>query len=72
MQVTALQNKVKNFKRCKKLKGTNIFINNVFSKETMELRKEKMEEVKKLRASGKIAYLNYTTVVWKEKDQGNE
>ena len=34
-------------KNAKKLKGKNIFINKDFSHETMELRKELLEKVKK-------------------------
>ena len=50
-------------KNAKKLKGKNIFINEDFSHETMELYKELREKVKKHRNKGKIAYLHYRTVV---------
>ena len=53
-------------KNAKKLKGKNIFINEDFSHETMELRKELWEKVKKKhREEGKIAYLHYRTIVVK-------
>ena len=45
------------------LKGKNIFINEDFSDEAMELRKELWEKVKKHRNEGKITYLHYRTVV---------
>ena len=51
-----------------KLKGSNIFINEDFSKQTTDLRKELWREVKQLRSEGKIAYLNYRTVVTKRRD----
>ena len=51
-----------------KLKGSNIFINEGFSKQTTDLRKELWREVKQLRSEGKIAYLNYRTVVTKRRD----
>ena len=58
-------------KNAKKLKGKNIFINEDFSHETMELRKELWEKVKKHREEGKIAYLHYRTIVVKRRnDQG--
>ena len=58
-------------KNTKKLKGKNIFINEDFSHETMELRKELWEKVKKHREEGKIAYLHYKNVVVKGRsDQG--
>ena len=44
-----------------------MFINNDFSKWALELRKELMVEVKKLRELGKIGYLNYTTIVSRAK-----
>ena len=55
--------KTKIFQNAKKLKGQNIFINNDFSKATLELRKDLMAEAKRLRELGKTAYLNYTTIV---------
>ena len=51
-----------------KLKGSDIFINENFSKQTTDLRKEPWREVKQLRSEGKIAYLNYRTVVTKRRD----
>ena len=51
-----------------KLKGSDIFINEDFSKQTTDLRKELWKEVKQLRSEGKIAYLNYRTVVTKRRD----
>ena len=47
----------------KKLKGSNIFINEDFCYETMQYRKKLWEEVKNLRSQGKIAYLNYQLLV---------
>ena len=64
------QEKTKIFQNANKLKGQNlyicIFLNNYFSKETLELRKDLIVEVKRLRKLGKIAYLNYTTIVSRE------
>ena len=58
-------------KNVKKLKGKNIFINEDFSHETMDLRKELWEKVKKHREEGKIAYLHYrTTFVKRRNNQG--
>ena len=51
-----------------KLKGSDIFINANFSKQTTDLRKEPWREVKQLRSEGKIANLNYRTVVTKRRD----
>ena len=44
-----------------------MLINYDFSKETLELKKDVIVEVKRLRGQGKIAYLNYTTIVSTEK-----
>ena len=55
-------------KEAKKLKGKNIFLNEYFSHETMELRKELWEKVKRHREEGKIAYLDYRTIVIKRRN----
>ena len=55
-------------KNAKKLKGKNIFINEDFFHETMELRKELWERVKKHREEGQIAYLQYRTIVVKRRN----
>ena len=46
-------------KNAKKLKNTNIFIDEDFSPETMKFQTQLWEEVKELRTKGNIAYLNY-------------
>ena len=50
----------------KKLKGQNIYINEDFSKEAMNIRKEKWKSVKLLRSQGKYAILVYDKIVVKE------
>ena len=55
-------------KNAEKLKGNNIFINEDFSHETMELREELWEKVKRHRDEGKIAYLHYITAVVKRRN----
>ena len=51
-----------------KLKGSGIYINEDFRKQTKNLRKELWTEVKQLRSEGKIADLNYRIVVTKRRD----
>ena len=51
-----------------KLKGSDIFLNEDFSKQTTDLRKELWKEVKQLRSEGKTSYQNYCTVVTKRRD----
>ena len=46
-----------------KRKGTNIFIDENNSFETMEYRKKLWDEVKYLRSQGHIAYLSYRWIV---------
>ena len=53
-----------------KLKGNDIFINEDFSKQTADLRKELWKEVKLLRSERKIDSLNYRIVVTKRRDNG--
>ena len=54
-------------RKAKLLKGTNIFINENYCLDTVEYRKELWEEVKVLRSQGKIAYLNYRSIVSRDK-----
>ena len=58
-------------KNAKKLKNTNIFIDEDFSPEIMEYRKQLWEEVKELRKKGNIPYLNYRSVVNKGMKRDN-
>ena len=57
-------------KNVNKLKESDIYINEDFSRETTELRKKLWEEVKQLRSESKFAYLNYRSVV--ARDQGKK
>ena len=67
VKLLRFKDKTKIFQNANKLKGQNIFLNNDFSKATLELRKDLMVGVKRLKELGKIAYLNYTTIVSREK-----
>ena len=69
-KVTTIVCKLLNYKQkkeilrnTKKLKGSNVFIYDDFCYETMQYRKKLWEEVKNLRSQGKIAYLNYRSIV---------
>ena len=57
------KNKTNILNNAKKLKGRNIFINEDFSHETMELCKELWEKVKNHKDEGKTAYFHYGTVI---------
>ena len=54
-------------RKAKILKETDIFVNEDCSKHTAGYIKELSEEVKLLQSQGKIAYLNYRTVVSRDK-----
>ena len=60
------KDKVKILQKAKKLRGSNIFINEDFSRETMELRQKLWKEVKAHRDKGRVAYLSYITVLVKK------
>ena len=62
------KDKEKILKNRKKLKGTDIYINEDFSKETVSHRKKLWSQVKKLRAEGKFAFLQYRSIVKRERD----
>ena len=61
------KNKQKILRNAKLLKGTNTFINEDYCQDTVEYRKELWEEVKVLRSQGKIGYLNYRSIVSRDK-----
>ena len=46
-----------------KPKGTNYFMDENYSFETMEYRKKLWDEVKYLRSQGHIAYLSYRSII---------
>ena len=56
----------------KKLKEQNIYINEDFSEETMDIRKEKWKSVKSLRSQSKYAILVYDKLVVKGILENNE
>ena len=58
-------------KNAKKLKNTNIFIDENFSPKAMEYRKQLWEEVKELCRKSSIAYVNYRSVVNKGMQRDN-
>ena len=57
-------------KNVNKLKGSDVYINEDFSRETKELRKKVWDEVKQLRSEGKFAYFNYCSII--TRDQGKK
>ena len=52
----------------KKLKGTNVSINEDFILEPLAYRKKLWKGLKQLRSDGKIAYLNYRTIVCRDRN----
>ena len=67
VKLASFKDKLKIISEARKLKGTNISINEDYSKETLEIRKEKWKEVKELRKNGMYAILVYDKVVTKRK-----
>ena len=62
------KDKTQILRKCNRLKGTSYYISEDFSIEILALRKDSWKEVKTLREEGKIAYLNYKTIMWREKN----
>ena len=60
--------KARILKNSHRLKGTTYYVNEDFSKETLAYRKELWEKVKALRKEGKVAYLNYKSIVVKKRN----
>ena len=65
LKLNSYKDKTKILKESKKLKGTNIYINEDFSAATMNYRKKLLKEVQELHQQGKIAYLNYRSIIVK-------
>ena len=61
------KDKQKILRKAKILKGTNIFINEDYCQDTVEYRNELWEEVKVLRSQRKTTYLNYRSMVSRDK-----
>ena len=57
-------------KNVNKLKGSDVYINEDFSRETTKLRKKLWGKVKQLRSQGKLACLNYRSII--TRDQGKK
>ena len=60
--------KARILKNTHRLIETTYYVNQDFSKETLAYRKELWEKIKALRKEGKVAYLNYKSIVVKEKN----
>ena len=63
----SFKDKHKILSETRKLKGTNININEDYSKETLEIKKEKWKTVKELTKSGTYAILDYDKIVTNRK-----
>ena len=68
-QFSFYKDKMNILKNCKKLKNTRFSIYEDFSRETAAIRKEKWQEVLANREKGMISYLNYRTVICKQRVQ---
>ena len=66
-KLASFKDKLKIILEARKRKGTNISIHEDYSKETLEIRKEKWKEVNELRKNGTYAILVYDKVVTKGK-----
>ena len=68
LKLNSYKDKENILQKRKFLKGTDIYVNEDFCKDTVEVRKKLWEQVKKLRGEGKIAYLNYRSISQKRGD----
>ena len=66
VQFSFYKDKENIIRNCKKLKGTKISIFEDFSREAMQIRKEKWKEVLPNRKQGRISYIQYRSVTGKE------
>ena len=54
-------------RKAKVLKETDSFINKDYCQDSVEHRKERLEEMNLLQSKGKIVYLNYSSIVSRDK-----
>ena len=66
VQFSFYKDKIDILRNCKKLKRTKISIFEDFSQETIQIRKGKWKKVLSNRKEGKILYLQYRNVIYKE------
>ena len=66
-QFSFYKDKTNILKNCKKLKNTRFSIFEDFSRETAAIHKEKWQEVLASKEKGMILYLNYRTVICKQR-----
>ena len=66
MKLLNFKDKVNILKNARKLKGTGIYINEDFSKETTDIRKKLWDDVIKLRNQGKYAILQYDRIIQRD------
>ena len=66
-QFSFYKDKMNILKNCKKLKNTKFSIYEDFSREAAAIRKEKWQEAFTNREKGMISYLNYRTVIYKQR-----
>ena len=69
VQFNSYKKKLDILRNCKKLKSINFSVIEGFSKETTSIRKEKWKKVLNNWKDGKISYLQYKTVICKERPQ---
>ena len=68
-KLLSYKDEVKVLQNCKKFKGSHIYINKDFCQTMLQYRKELWKEVKRLREEeDKIAYLQYRSIVVKDKN----
>ena len=58
-------------KNVNKLKGSDVYTNENFSRERTKLRKKLWEEVKQQHLEGKFAYLNYRSIIIRDQGKNN-
>ena len=66
-QFSFYKDKMNILKNCKKLKNTRFSIFEDFSRETAAIRKEKWQEFLANRGKGMMSYINYRTVICKQR-----
>jgi hypothetical protein len=71
MKLLNFKDKQRILRECRKLKDTNIFVYEYFSKDSVALRRTLMQEVKRLRNENQNVGLRYDRIIYYDRKRNN-
>ena len=71
-KLSSIDQKIRCFKNSKKLKGSNVYVSEDVCKATLDIRATKMDELKRKRREGFVAYFSGTEIICRRKRNVSE